>query len=347
MLIKTRKSGDVRSSEITSESVYEDRRRFLKMGGQFACVGMGLVVAGCGDAADTRSTRKSAGSGYDDVPQLSAPDWLKEKVASYQSSRFTTDETLTPYASVAGYNNFYEFGYSKDDPAKYAKNMKTDPWSLVVEGEIEKPGKYTLEDILKPHDVEERIYRLRCVEAWSMVIPWVGVSLANMFKRFQPNSRARFVQFETLHDPEQMPGQRSRLSAIKYPYVEGLRIDEAMNPLTFMAIGLYGKTLPPQNGAPLRLVVPWKYGFKSIKSIVKIRFTETMPQTTWVKSGPSEYGFYANVNPEVDHPRWSQKQERRLPNSIWEPNQIETQKFNGYGEEVAHLYKGMDLRKFY
>ncbi|WP_422139048.1 protein-methionine-sulfoxide reductase catalytic subunit MsrP [Endozoicomonas sp. ALC020] len=347
MLIKTRKSGDIRSSEITSESVYRERRRFLKMGGQFAFAGMGLALTGCTDAADPRSARKPAFANHDKVPQLSAPDWLQKKVASYQSSRFTTDEALTPYASVTGYNNFYEFGYSKDDPAKHAKNMKTDPWSLVVDGEVEKPGKYTLEDMLRPHDVEERIYRLRCVEAWSMVIPWIGVSLADMLKRFQPTSRAKYVQFETLYDPEQMPGQRSRFSSIEYPYVEGLRMDEAMNPLSFMAIGVYGKTLPPQNGAPLRLVVPWKYGFKSIKSIVKIRFTETMPQTTWVKSGPSEYGFYANVNPEVDHPRWSQKQERRLPNSIWEPNQIKTQKFNGYGEEVAHLYKGMDLRKFY
>ncbi|KEQ18138.1 protein-methionine-sulfoxide reductase catalytic subunit MsrP [Endozoicomonas numazuensis] len=347
MLIKTRKSGDVRSSEITSESVYQDRRRFLRMGGQFAFAGMGLALAGCSDAADPQSAKKMASSGSGDVPQLSAPDWLQQKVASSKPSRFTTDEALTPYANVTGYNNFYEFGYSKDDPAKNAKNMKTDPWSVVVEGEVEKPGKYTLEDMLKPHDVEDRIYRLRCVEAWSMVIPWVGISLADMLKRFQPTSKAKYVQFETLYAPEQMPGQRSSFSAIEYPYVEGLRIDEAMNPLTFMAIGVYGKTLPPQNGAPLRLIVPWKYGFKSIKSIVKIRFTETMPRTTWVKSGPSEYGFYANVNPEVDHPRWSQKKERRLPNSIWEPNQIETQKFNGYGEEVAHLYKGMDLRKFY
>ncbi|WP_252177245.1 protein-methionine-sulfoxide reductase catalytic subunit MsrP [Endozoicomonas sp. 4G] len=347
MLIKTGKSGNIRSSEITSESVYNDRRRFLKTGGHFAFAGMGLALAGCSDAADPRSTRKTAGSGYDNVPQLTAPEWLKKKVASYQSGRYTTDEALTPYASVASYNNFYEFGYAKGDPAKYAKTMKTDPWSLVIEGEVEKPGKYTLEDILKPHDVEERIYRLRCVEAWSMVVPWLGVSLADLLKRFQPTSKARYVQFETLYDPERMPGQRSRLSAIEYPYVEGLRVDEAMNALSFMAIGVYGKTLPPQNGAPLRLVVPWKYGFKSIKSIVKIRFSETMPQTTWVKSGPSEYGFYANVNPEVDHPRWSQKQERRLPNSIWEPNLIDTQKFNGYGEEVAHLYKGMDLSKFY
>ncbi|MGI9279220.1 MAG: protein-methionine-sulfoxide reductase catalytic subunit MsrP [Endozoicomonas sp.] len=347
MLIKTRKSGDVRSSEITSESVYKDRRSFLKMGGQFAFAGMGLALAGCSDAADPQSAKKAVGAGYGNVPQLDAPDWLQKKVAGYKPSRFTTDEDLTPYANVTGYNNFYEFGYGKDDPAKLAKNMTTDPWSVVIEGEVEKPGTYTLEDMLKPHDVEERIYRLRCVEAWSMVIPWAGISLADMLKRFQPTSKAKYVVFETLYAPEQMPGQRSRFSSIEYPYVEGLRIDEAMNPLTFMALGVYGKTLPPQNGAPLRLVVPWKYGFKSIKSIVKIRFTETMPRTTWVKSGPSEYGFYANVNPEVDHPRWSQKKERRLPNSIWEPNQIETTKFNGYAEEVAHLYKGMDLQKFY
>ena len=347
MLIRTRKPQDIRSSEITTESVYQERRRFLKKGGQFAFAGMGLALAGCSDADDARSAKKSVGNGYDKVPQLSAPDWLQKKVASYKAGRFTTDEVLTPYANVTGYNNFYEFGYGKDDPAKYAQNLKTDPWSVTIEGAVEKPGTYTLEDILKPQDVEERIYRLRCVEAWSMVIPWVGFSLADMLKRFQPTSKAKYVEFHTLFDPEQMPGQRSRLSAIEYPYVEGLRIDEAMNPLTFMAVGVYGKTLPPQNGAPLRLVVPWKYGFKSIKSIVKIRFTETMPQSTWVKSGPSEYGFYANVNPNVDHPRWSQKKERRLPNTIWEPNQIETTLFNGYADEVAHLYKGMDLSKYY
>ena len=351
MLIKTRKRSDVRSSEITSESVYQDRRSFLKKSGQFAFAGMGLTLVGCSDASEPEVAGKKSvietASGYEGIPQLRAPQWLKEKVATYKKSGYTTNEQLTPYTNVTNYNNFYEFGYGKDDPAKKAANLKTQPWSVTIEGEVEKPGTYTLEDILKPQDIEERIYRLRCVEAWSMVIPWVGFSLADMLKRFQPTSKAKYVEFHTLHDPQQMPAQRSRFSAIEYPYVEGLRIDEAMNPLTFMAVGLYGKTLPPQNGAPLRLVVPWKYGFKSIKSIVKIRFSETMPKTTWVKSGPKEYGFYANVNPEVDHPRWSQKNERRLPNSIWEPNKIATKKFNGYEEEVAHLYKGMDLSKFF
>ena len=346
MLIKRTRKSDVRSSEITSETVYEERRRFLKKSGQYAFASLGLGLVGCADESDARSDADKV-AGYQNVPQLDAPQWLQKKIDGYKQGQYRTSEDLTPYKNVTGYNNFYEFGYGKEDPAKFARGFKTDPWSIVVEGEVENPGKYTLEDILKPHDMEERIYRLRCVEAWSMVIPWVGFSLGDMLKRFKPSSKAKYVEFTTLHDPEQMPGQRSRFNSIEYPYVEGLRMDEAMNPLTFMAVGVYGKTLPPQNGAPLRLVVPWKYGFKSIKSIVKIRFTETMPKTTWVKSGPSEYGFYANVNPTVNHPRWSQEMERRLPSTIWEPNQIETTLFNGYAEEVASLYKGMDLSKYY
>ena len=252
-----------------------------------------------------------------------------------------TDDDLkpTPYKDVTSYNNFYEFGSGKTDPAENAGSLKTRPWTVTVEGHCEKPGQYVLEDFLAPHTREERIYRLRCVEAWSMVIPWLGIPLAKILPRFQPTASARYVEFTTLLDPAQMPGQRTRL--LPWPYIEGLRMDEAMHPLTLLATGLYGQELPNQNGAPLRLVVPWKYGFKSIKSIVKIRFTEQPPATTWNREAPGEYGFYANVNPDVDHPRWSQKKERR----IGEFFRRDTLPFNGYAEQVAGLYAGMDLRK--
>jgi sulfoxide reductase catalytic subunit YedY len=222
-----------------------------------------------------------------------------------------------------------------------AKNFKTSPWTVSVEGEIDKPAHYQLEDFVKPHQLEERIYRLRCVEAWSMVIPWVGIPLRDVIKRVEPTSKAKYVEFTTLHDPEQMPGQRRRV--LNWPYVEGLRMDEAMHPLTILAVGLYGQILPNQNGAPLRLVVPWKYGFKSIKSIVKIRFTQTQPQTTWAQAGPGEYGFYANVNPDVDHPRWSQKRERRIGDFF----KRDTLMLNGYADQVASLYQGMDPKTLY
>ncbi len=248
---------------------------------------------------------------------------------------------------MASYNNFYEFGSDKGDPAEYAHEMSTDPWSLQVDGEVEKPGKLNLEDIQTGLDLEERIYRLRCVEAWSMVVPWVGYSLADLLKRFQPTSRAKYVKFYALENRQQMRGQRSFTSVVDWPYVEGLRMDEAMHPLTFMAVGVYGEVLPNQNGAPIRLVVPWKYGFKSIKSIVRIELTERRPKTSWELIAPREYGFYANVNPQVDHPRWSQKTERRLPSSLFSPNRIDTLPFNGYGEQVAQLYKGMDLRRHF
>ncbi len=252
-----------------------------------------------------------------------------------------TDDDLkpTPYKDATSYNNFYEFGSSKTDPAENAGSLKTKPWTVTVAGHCEKPGQYALEDFLAPHTPEERIYRLRCVEAWSMVIPWLGVPLANILPRFQPTASARYVEFTTLFDPEQMPGQKTRL--LPWPYIEGLRMDEAMHPLTLLATGLYGQELPNQNGAPLRLVAPWKYGFKSIKSIVKIRFTEQQPDTTWNREAPSEYGFYANVNPAVDHPRWSQKKERRIGDFL----RRDTLPFNGYAEQVAGLYAGMDLRK--
>ena len=259
-----------------------------------------------------------------------------------------TEEDPAPYEIVTNYNNFYEFGTGKLDPAKNSTKFKAHPWSVRIGGETERPGVYTLEDILKPHALEERVYRLRCVEAWSMVIPWVGFPLNALLKRFAPTSKARYVEFKTLLDPKQMPGQRGGLfSSLPWPYVEGLRIDEAMNPLTFMAVGLYGKTLPAQNGAPLRLVVPWKYGFKSIKSIVEINFRAKQPATTWNEAAPREYGFYANVNPNVSHPRWSQAAERRLPAGLFSPNRIPTTMYNGYGAQVAKLYSGMNLRRYY
>ena len=338
MIIKIRKRSDPLSSEITPESIYKERRTFIKKSGQYTLAGL---------ASGLLSPGNSFAHPADNIPQLNAPHWLIKQVNAHKEGRFRTSEKLTPYKDVTTYNNFYEFGTGKDDPAKRAADFKTDPWSVVIEGEVAKPGKYHLEDLLKPHAMEDRIYRLRCVEAWSMVIPWVGTPLADMLKRFEPTSKAKFVEFTTLHDPGQMPGQNTSFSSISFPYVEGLRIDEAMNPLTFMVTGLYGKTLPNQNGAPFRLVVPWKYGFKSIKSIVKIKLTETRPKTTWELSAPQEYGFYANVNPQVDHPRWSQKHERRLPNTLFSPNRIETRLFNGYEDEVAGLYRNMDLRKLY
>ena len=314
------------SSDVTPESVYRERRRFLQ----------GLVLAGSAPWL-TPARAVTAGEG---PPLAFSP-------AGPGTPGFIPGETLTPWEHVTGYNNFYELGMDKGDPAANADRLVTRPWSVVVEGEVGRPGRYTLEDILRPHALEERIYRLRCVEAWSMVIPWVGFPLADLLRRFEPTSRAKYVAFESIHDPEHLPGQRPRLGGLDWPYVEGLRMDEAMHPLTLMAVGLYGRVLPNQNGAPLRLVVPWKYGFKSIKSIVRIRLQERMPPTTWNRMAPEEYGFYANVNPAVDHPRWSQKTERRLPGTLFNPNRIATQLFNGYAEQVAGLYAGMNLARHY
>ncbi|AXS84477.1 MULTISPECIES: protein-methionine-sulfoxide reductase catalytic subunit MsrP [Marinobacter] len=324
MFIKKRPSWALPHFAITPESVYLNRRQF--MSGTVA-MAAGLSMPGLLSAAELPVQGET-------LDFISMP-------------RYSTNEKKTPFEDVARYNNFYEFGTGKDDPAKYADEMTVDPWSVVVEGECERPGEYALEELLKPYEYQERVYRLRCVEAWSMVIPWIGVPLADILKRLRPTSRAKYVYFETLYDPGQMRGQRSLFSTIDWPYQEGLRMDEAMNELSFLAVGLYGKALPKQNGAPIRLVVPWKYGFKSIKSIVKIRFQEERPKTTWEMIAPQEYGFYANVNPAVDHPRWSQKKERRLPSGLFSPNWVETVRFNGYGEQVAHLYKGMDLRKYY
>lgn len=323
MFIKQRPSWAISESEVTPESVYLNRRKF-----------MSGVVASAATLA---------------MPGLlQAKESSKLEVLDYrQAAEYSTDEPPAPYDDITRYNNFYEFGTDKGDPARHAGQMSVDPWSIEVEGECARPGRYALDDLLEPRSYQERIYRLRCVEAWSMVIPWVGVPLADVLKRLEPTSKAKYVYFETLHRPEQMPGQRSLFSTIDWPYREGLRMDEAMNELSFLAVGLYGKALPNQNGAPIRLVVPWKYGFKSIKSIVRIRFMEEQPKTSWEMIAPSEYGFYANVNPDVDHPRWSQKRERRLPSGIFRPNWIETTKFNGYEQQVSHLYKGMDLAKFY
>ncbi len=311
MIIK--KPDDISSSEITPEHVYVNRREFLRAAG---------LIGVAGAAASTAAL--VGRSGRDEAPQ--GPQARDE---------------LTPYEDVTTYNNFYEFGTDKSDPAENAKGFKTKPWSVRVEGLVGKPATYDLEEFIKPHKLEERVYRMRCVEGWSMVIPWLGFPMADLIKRVQPLGSAKYVEFQTLHDPRQMPGQRS--GVLPWPYTEGLRLDEAMHPLAIFAVGLYGKTLLPQNGAPFRIVVPWKYGFKGAKSIVRIRFTDTQPKTAWNEAAPNEYGFYANVNPEVDHPRWSQARERRIGEFRRRP----TLMFNGYADQVGHLYRGMDLRKLY
>ncbi|TAK56359.1 MAG: protein-methionine-sulfoxide reductase catalytic subunit MsrP [Gammaproteobacteria bacterium] len=311
------------SSQITPERMYLRRRELM--------LGIAGLAAGAAMPA-------AAG------PAAVMPVRLIERLAYSRNARYSTTETATSFADATSYNNFYEFGTGKGDPAEQAHRLRPRPWSVAVDGECEAPGRLTLEDLLKPHPLEERIYRLRCVEAWSMVIPWIGFPLGELLRRFQPTSRAKYVEFTTLLDPRQMPGQR--YPVLDWPYVEGLRIDEAMHPLALIAVGLYGETLPNQNGAPLRLVVPWKYGFKSCKSIVRIHFTERQPLTSWARSAPREYGFYANVNPAVDHPRWSQKRERRIGSGSLLSRQP-TLPFNGYATEVAALYRGMDLARFF
>lgn len=316
MLLKVSKSSDVKESQVTDESLYRDRRRFLQASASLTAMSL----------APSLSMWPVIGSASIDFNKIGKSD-------------FSIDEETTPYDAVISYNNFYELGLDKGDPKRNAQHLKVKPWSVKVEGECEKPGEYNLEDFISPGKVEERIYRLRCVEAWSMVIPWVGVELGPILKRFQPTSKAKFVQFKTILDPDNLPGQKRPV--LEWPYREGLRIDEAMHPLALLAVGLYGKEMPNQNGAPLRLVMPWKYGFKSIKSIVSIEFTEEQPATSWNIAGPKEYGFYSNVNPEVDHPRWSQKRERRIGEFL----KRETLPFNGYADEVASMYAGMDLKK--
>ena len=310
-----RRPPDIPHSEITDEQVFLNRRKFIEA----AAAGTALAAAGA-----------------------VLPGVLKGSVLPTRpSTPARDDEELTPYDKVTSYNNFYEFGTGKDDPAERAHTLKPRPWTVRVEGEVGKPATFDVDQLIKLFPPEERVYRLRCVEAWSMVIPWLGFRLRDLLKRVEPTSNARYVEFTTLFDPAQMPGQLRNI--LPWPYVEGLRIDEAMHDLTLLSVGLYGKMLPNQNGAPIRLVVPWKYGFKSIKSIVRIRLVREQPVNTWQAVAPYEYGFYANVNPEVSHPRWSQARERR----IGEFFKRRTMPFNGYADQVAHLYAGMDLRKNY
>ncbi|MGJ8680916.1 protein-methionine-sulfoxide reductase catalytic subunit MsrP [Paraglaciecola sp.] len=335
MLIKQVKNSDIKESQVTDEAVFNNRRQILKT--------MGFI--GAGSLLSSTSSHAFNIFGSDDESQLFKTNALKFT----QPAQYASSEKLTPEQKVISHNNFYEFGTSKSDPVANAQNFKVDPWSLQIDGLVEKPITFNYEDLFNKFELEERTYRLRCVEAWSMVVPWIGFTLASIIKQAKPLSSAKYVAFETLHDPSQMPGQKSRFTGggIDYPYVEGLRLDEAMHPLTLMSVGLYGKTLPPQNGAPIRLVVPWKYGFKSIKSVVRIRLTDKKPPTTWNQLARNEYGFYANVNPEVDHPRWSQASERRITSGgLLTRNRIPTLKFNGY-EEVAPLYAGLNLNKHY
>jgi len=337
MLIKVSRSCDCNASQVTPESVYLSRRALL-----------GASLAGMAVSVLPRMGVGADDSRYADVEPGTAPGWLDQKLREARWQAMTVEgEAITPFKDATHYNNFYEFGTDKGDPAANAGTLKTEPWTVVIDGEVSKPGRYALEDFVKPYQLQERIYRLRCVEAWSMVIPWLGFPIADLLKRVEPTSKARYLRFETLHDPQNMPGQRSRFALIDWPYIEGLRLDEAMNPLAILAVGMYGRELPNQNGAPLRLVVPWKYGFKSIKSIVRISLVADQPRTTWQAIAPEEYGFYANVNPGVDHPRWTQARERRLPSGLFSPNVRDTLMFNGYADEVASLYTGLDLRTHY
>jgi methionine sulfoxide reductase catalytic subunit len=312
MVIK--KASDIRPSEITPKDLYLNRRQFLLAAGA-TLVGLDTVLSNVAAAG--------------------------EKLSNVDKSTYSTSEKVNSLRDITTYNNFYELGTDKGDPARNAKYLTTRPWTVSVEGEVKKPKTYDIDQLMKPSLLEERIYRLRCVEAWSMVIPWIGFPLSSVIKLAEPTANAKFLHFVTLQDPKRMPGLR--LPVLDWPYVEGLRMDEAMHPLTILSVGLYGEVLPAQNGAPIRLVVPWKYGFKSIKSIVKIRFAEKQPPTSWSLSAPHEYGFYSNVNPQVDHPRWSQATERR----IGEFFRRKTLMFNGYGDQVAGLYSGMDLKKYY
>ncbi len=317
MLIRT--PADIRPSEITSKDNYLNRRDFMRAG---------AIAGGAAFAS----------------PAFAAivPEAQRTSIPGILTSEFSTGEAPNSYEDITTYNNYYEFGTGKADPSRYSQDFEPRPWTITVDGHAEKTGTFDIDDFIKPFDIEERIYRMRCVEAWSMVIPWVGISLASIVKSFKPTSKAKYVAFETLHDKMRMPGQRRRVLA--WPYREGLTIEEATHPLAILAIGLYGEVLPNQNGAPIRLVVPWKYGFKGIKGIVKMSFVDKQPETSWNLSAPREYGFYANVNPQVSHPRWSQARERRIGAGLFAAKQP-TLMFNGYGEQVAHLYKDLDLRR--
>ena len=320
MLIK--KADDIRYSEITPESLYLNRRKFLAE----------AAVAGAAAAL---------GLGLKEVISPTATVLAANKIDGVKKSSFSTTETITPYKDVTHYNNYYEFSTEKDEPAELAKNFRARPWKVKIDGLVEKKLELDIDSIIKMAPPEERIYRHRCVEGWSIVVPWIGFSLSELIKRVNPTSKAKYVEFTTLLDPSQMPGQRRQV--LDWPYVEGLRMDEAMNPLALLCFGMYGEDLPNQDGAPLRVVLPWKYGFKSAKAIIRIRFTEKQPLNSWNVATPREYGFYANVNPNVDHPRWSQAKERRLGEFLKRPTLL----FNGYSDQVASLYSGMDLKKNY
>lgn len=318
--MRCRQSSDIASSEITPKNLYWNRRKFLA----------GAAIAGAATVA---------GGLIEELVSPSIEARAGNKIEGIQKNRFSTTETITPYRNVTTYNNYYEFSTDKDGPSERAKNFRTRPWTVTVDGLVRKKKVLDVDDIVKLAAPEERIYRHRCVEGWSIVVPWVGFPLSTLLNQVEPLGKAQFVEFTTIYDPSQMPGQRSRV--LEWPYVEGLRRDEAMHPLALLCFGMYGEVLPNQDGAPLRIVVPWKYGFKSAKAIVRIRFTENQPVNTWNQQAPNEYGFYSNVNPNVDHPRWSQAKERRLGEFFKRP----TLMFNGYGDQVASLYSGMDLKK--
>ncbi|MGH8744030.1 MAG: protein-methionine-sulfoxide reductase catalytic subunit MsrP [Burkholderiales bacterium] len=317
--MKFKETSDIKPSEITPQDLYVRRREFIKA--------VALTAAGAALPVLFNMPRPARGA----VPAT--------PIINLRSSPYSTREEKTPFKDITHYNNFYEFGTDKYSPAERSGSLKIRPWAVAVEGEIKQPKVYDIDELLKLAPLEERVYRLRCVEGWSMVIPWVGYSLSELIKRVEPTSKAKFVEFITLYDPSQMSGQR--VPVLSWPYVEGLRLDEAMHPLTLLCVGLYGQALPNQNGAPLRIVVPWKYGFKGAKSIVRIRFVEKQPVSAWTKAASHEYGFYSNVNPNVDHPRWSQAKERRIGEFFKRP----TLMFNGYTDQVAALYTGMDLHK--
>jgi sulfoxide reductase catalytic subunit YedY len=317
-----RKTPDLTYADVTPKSVYLDRRKFLQA--------MGIVGA-----------TAVAGKSFLDLAVPPQTAFAATQLTGLIKSPFSTTEKQNSLNDVTHYNNFYEFGTDKGDPAKNSQNFKTSPWTVSVEGEVAKPRKFTMDEILKLAPLEERIYRHRCVERWSIVVPWIGFSFSALAKLVEPTAKAQFVAFESFYDPQQMP--QGKYAGIDFPYVEGLRMDEAMHPLTLLCVGMYGETLPNQDGAPVRMILPWKYGFKSVKSLVKIKFQQKMPPTTWNRLASNEYGFYSNVNPNVDHPRWSQAKERRLGEIFMRP----TVMFNGYSEQVASLYNGMDLKKYY
>jgi len=320
MLVK--RQDDLKYSDVTPRSVYINRRKFLQ----------GITLAGAAAVAGAKIL---------DLLSPAQIAYAGTKLNVSSKSPFSTTEPQTPYNDVTTYNNFYEFGTGKEDPAQNAKNFRTSPWTVSVEGEVKNPRKFTMDEILKLAPLEERIYRHRCVEAWSIVVPWIGYSFSALAKLVEPTPKAKYVAFESYYDPKQMP--QGRWAGIEFPYLEGLRLDEAMNPLALLTVGMYGENLPNQDGAPVRMVLPWKYGFKSIKSLVKIRFVQSQPPTTWNLAYAAAYGFYSNVNPNVDHPNWSQAKERRLGDFFKRP----TLMFNGYGDQVASLYSGMDLKKYY